>query len=218
MADPKAADGERPGSGPLLVGCGRARLPPPPPGRRRGAPTRPQGAMGGLASGGDADSGLPVEVRGSNGAFYKVRRGPAPASLLRAPQGPRTPFPPQRVSRKRVLRRPARPRPPPAARGAPPAPQRPPRLPSAPTGFSASSLAPHSPPRLCPSSPGCALDALGPQAKPREKEARLPSPHFWGVCSGSRPYLSPIHLSLHLSMAFPSGRQSYLIYHSGRQS
>lgn len=96
-----AADGERPGPGPLLVGCGRAavgpaRLPPPaapppapPPGRRRGAgPARTQtaaaaaaggvgsggGAMGGLASGGDVEPGLPVEVRGSNGAFYKVRR------------------------------------------------------------------------------------------------------------------------------------------------
>lgn len=97
-----AADGERPGPGPLLVGCGRAavgpaRLPPPaapppapPPGRRRGpGPARTQsaaaaaagavgggggGAMGGLASGGDVEPGLPVEVRGSNGAFYKVRR------------------------------------------------------------------------------------------------------------------------------------------------
>ncbi|KAI5280875.1 Fragile X Mental Retardation Syndrome-Related Protein 2 [Manis pentadactyla] len=93
-----AADGERPGPGPLLVGCGRAavgpaRLPPPaapppapPPGRRRGpGPARTQtaaspaaggaggggGAMGGLASGGDVEPGLPVEVRGSNGAFYK---------------------------------------------------------------------------------------------------------------------------------------------------
>ncbi|KAJ8783744.1 hypothetical protein J1605_008787 [Eschrichtius robustus] len=93
-----AADGERPGPGPLLVGCGRAavgpaRLPPPaapppapPPGRRRGpGPVRTQsaaaaaaggvggggGAMGGLASGGDVEPGLPVEVRGSNGAFYK---------------------------------------------------------------------------------------------------------------------------------------------------
>lgn len=103
VADTKAAavDGERPGPGPLLVGCGRAavgpaRLPPPaapppapPPGRRRGpGPARTQtaaaaasggvggggGAMGGLASGGDVESGLPVEVRGSNGAFYKVRR------------------------------------------------------------------------------------------------------------------------------------------------
>lgn len=96
-----AADGERPGPGALLVGCGRAavgpaRLPPPaapppapPPGRRRGpGPARSQtaaaaaaggvggggGAMGGLASGGDVEPGLPVEVRGSNGAFYKVRR------------------------------------------------------------------------------------------------------------------------------------------------
>lgn len=93
-----AADGERPGPGPLLVGCSRAavgpaRLPPPaapppapPPGRRRGpGPARTQGsvsaaagpvgggggAMGGLASGGDVEPGLPVEVRGSNGAFYK---------------------------------------------------------------------------------------------------------------------------------------------------
>lgn len=93
-----AADGERPGPGPLLVGCSRAavgpaRLPPPaapppapPPGRRRGpGPGRSQsaaaaaagpiggsgGAMGGLASGGDVEPGLPVEVRGSNGAFYK---------------------------------------------------------------------------------------------------------------------------------------------------
>lgn len=93
-----AADGERPGPGALLVGCGRAavgpaRLPPPaapppapPPGRRRGpGPARTQtaaaaaaggvggggGAMGGLASGGDVEPGLPVEVRGSNGAFYK---------------------------------------------------------------------------------------------------------------------------------------------------
>ncbi|XP_006151848.2 fragile X mental retardation syndrome-related protein 2 [Tupaia chinensis] len=93
-----AADGERPGPGPLLVGCGRAavgpaRLPPPaapppapPPGSRRGpGPARTQtaaaaaaggvggggGAMGGLASGGDVEPGLPVEVRGSNGAFYK---------------------------------------------------------------------------------------------------------------------------------------------------
>lgn len=30
--------------------------------------------MGGLASGGDVEPGLPVEVRGSDGAFYKVRR------------------------------------------------------------------------------------------------------------------------------------------------
>lgn len=93
-----AADGERPGPGPLLVGCSRAavgpaRFPPPaapppapPPGRRRGpGPARTQssasaaagavggggGAMGGLASGGDVEPGLPVEVRGSNGAFYK---------------------------------------------------------------------------------------------------------------------------------------------------
>lgn len=72
---------------------GPARLPPPaapppapPPGRRRGpGPARTQGsvsaaagpvgggggAMGGLASGGDVEPGLPVEVRGSNGAFYK---------------------------------------------------------------------------------------------------------------------------------------------------
>uniref|UniRef100_A0A991EKZ2 FMR1 autosomal homolog 2 n=3 Tax=Mus musculus TaxID=10090 RepID=A0A991EKZ2_MOUSE len=102
MAETKAAaaaaDGERPGPGPLLVGCSRAavgpaRLPPPaapppapPPGRRRGpGPARTQGsvsaaagpvgggggAMGGLASGGDVEPGLPVEVRGSNGAFYK---------------------------------------------------------------------------------------------------------------------------------------------------
>ncbi|KAM8815215.1 RNA-binding protein FXR2 isoform 2-T2 [Rhynchonycteris naso] len=94
-----AADRERPGSGPLLVGCGRAavgpaRLPPPaapppapPPGRRRGpGPARAQtaaaavaggvgggggGSMGGLAPAGDVEPGLPVEVRGSNGAFYK---------------------------------------------------------------------------------------------------------------------------------------------------
>ncbi|TEA35260.1 hypothetical protein DBR06_SOUSAS2810137, partial [Sousa chinensis] len=60
--------------------------PAPPPGRRRGpGPARTQsaaaaaaggvggggGAMGGLASGGDVEPGLPVEVRGSNGAFYK---------------------------------------------------------------------------------------------------------------------------------------------------
>lgn len=109
-----AADRERPGSGPLLVGCGRAavgpaRLPPPaapppapPPGKRRGpGPARPQtaaaavvggvggggGAMGSLASGGDVEPGLPVEVRGSNGAFYKVRRctGPGHLSSARTP-------------------------------------------------------------------------------------------------------------------------------------
>lgn len=113
VAETKAAatDGERPGPGPLLVGCSRAavgpaRLPPPaapppapPPGRRRGpGPARTQssasaaavggsgGAMGGLASGGDVEPGLPVEVRGSNGAFYKVSRrsdpGHPPCPLL----------------------------------------------------------------------------------------------------------------------------------------
>ena len=85
-----AADGERPGPGPLLVGCGRAAVGPeepavtlqleaPPPGRRRGpGPARTQsaaaaaaggvggggGAMGGLASGGDVEPGLPVEELG----------------------------------------------------------------------------------------------------------------------------------------------------------
>lgn len=104
-----AADRERPGPGPLLVGCGRAavgpaRLPPPaapppapPPGKRRGpGPARTQtaaavvvagvgGAMGSLASGGDVEPGLPVEVRGSNGAFYKVRRRTDPGHLSVAP-------------------------------------------------------------------------------------------------------------------------------------
>lgn len=107
-----AADRERPGPGPLLVGCGRAavgpaRLPPPaapppapPPGKRRGpGPARTQtaaaavvggvgggsGAMGSLASGGDVEPGLPVEVRGSNGAFYKVRRRTGPGHLPSAP-------------------------------------------------------------------------------------------------------------------------------------
>lgn len=112
-----AADGERPGPGPLLVGCGRAavgpaRLPPPaapppapPPGRRRGpGPARTQtaaaaaagavggggggGAMGGLASGGDVEPGLPVEVRGSNGAFYKVRRRAGRGHPCAAPSPP----------------------------------------------------------------------------------------------------------------------------------
>lgn len=118
-----AADGERPGPGPLLVGCGRAavgpaRLPPPaapppapPPGRRRGpGPARTQtaaaaaagavggggGAMGGLASGGDVEPGLPVEVRGSNGAFYKVRR--------RAGRGHRSSAPSPQPGRGRVGR------------------------------------------------------------------------------------------------------------------
>lgn len=107
-----AADRERPGPGPLLVGCGRAavgpaRLPPPaapppapPPGKRRGpGPARTLtaaaaavggvggggGAMGSLASGGDVEPGLPVEVRGSNGAFYKVRRRTGPGHPPPAP-------------------------------------------------------------------------------------------------------------------------------------
>lgn len=49
----------------------RALLQPPPGSRRR---WRRHGRPG---FGGDVEPGLPVEVRGSNGAFYKVRRAPA---------------------------------------------------------------------------------------------------------------------------------------------
>lgn len=94
-----AADGERPGPGPArwlcraAVGAGpapapRGSPPAPPRGRRgtwpgpvlRALLQPPPGESEAVAAPwaawlrGDVEPGLPVEVRGSNGAFYKVRR------------------------------------------------------------------------------------------------------------------------------------------------